>query len=168
MKNMIPSTLVLPGRVPASSLALALAVIGCATADSNAPMIVAADPTASDPGQTRSITVSIDAIESTGGDIRVALYSTAPGFDANEPIRSVSEPATGPAVTVSFEDVPDGDYAVMLYHDVNGNETLDRNLLGIPREPWAGSLNRSVFGAPDWDDVRFEMDGTDLALSLSL
>ena len=71
-------------------------------------------------------------------------------------------------MTVSFEDVPDGDYAVMLFHDIDGDETLDRNLLGVPREPWTGSLIGPVFGAPGWDDVRFEVDGGDVVLTLSL
>ena len=168
MNDPTPSTAARFARLPASSLVLTIAAVGCATGDAATPTIVGTGPSASDPAANPSITVSIDSIEGDDGSVRVALYSTAESFDANEPFASISEPATASALTVSFEDVPDGDYAVMLFHDVNGNETLDRNLLGIPREPWAGSLNGRVLGPPSWHDVRFEVDGADLALALSL
>lgn len=168
MKHPPPSKADRFARVPGRPSILVGAFLGCAAGSFSVPAIGADGDSSPDSAEVHSITVSIDSIVERHGDIRVALYSTAEGFDADEPLATVREPATGSAVTVSFEGVPNGDYAVMLYHDVNDNETLDRNLLGIPNEPWAGSSNGSVFGPPGWDDVRFELDGVDLTLNLSL
>ena len=158
-------------RAPIGSLAAAVAIAGCATGASITPMESAAETGAtagSGGAPTHAITVSIDSIENAGGELRVALYSTPEGFAAQAPVASLREPVTGPTASVSFDGVPEGDYAVMLFHDVDGSGELERNLLGVPREPWAGSLNRSILGAPDWEDVVFELDGADLALGLSL
>ena len=35
----------------------------------------------------------------------------------------------------TVEDLPPGDYALLAYHDENGNRELDFRPLGIPKEP---------------------------------
>lgn len=46
--------------------------------------------------------------------------------------------------------VKPGKYAVVAFHDVNGNEELDKNMLGIPTEPYGFSNNaRGMLGPPD-------------------
>ena len=168
MKNPTVPDPVRAGRAAIGFLASIVAITGCTVDASGAAPIETVAASAAALAGTHSVTVSVGSVEGDDGDIRVALYSTREGFDAREPIASASEPAAAPTVTVSFENLPDGDYAVMLFHDVDGDETLDRNLLGVPREPWTGSLNGPVFGAPGWDDVRFEVDGGDLVLTLFL
>ena len=37
--------------------------------------------------------------------------------------------------------VPIGEYAITLYHDENGNEKLDKNVFGIPKERYGFSNN---------------------------
>ena len=74
------------------------------------------------------------------------------------------------SVSVTFDNIPVGKYAVMLFQDTNGNENLDTNLLGIPSEPWGASLNGTrVFGAPKWADVKFDVpeDGAQITLSMN-
>ena len=53
--------------------------------------------------------------------------------------------------------------------DLNGNDELDSNLVGMPREPWAFSNNAAGrFGPPKWKDVRFEMGDSDVTQSIRL
>lgn len=40
----------------------------------------------------------------------------------------------GPRV-VTLHDLPPGRYAITAFQDINGNDVLDRNLLGMPAEP---------------------------------
>jgi len=57
----------------------------------------------------------------------------------------------------------------MLFHYVNGNEQLETNLLGIPKEPWSASLQgRSVYGRPSWYDIIFKLpeDGDRIVVNL--
>jgi uncharacterized protein (DUF2141 family) len=54
--------------------------------------------------------------------------------------------------------LPAGNYAVSAYQDLNGNGKLDKNLVGIPSEPYGFSNNaRPKFRAPNWDETRFEL-----------
>ena len=50
-------------------------------------------------------------------------------------------------------EVPPGSYAVIAFHDINSNEKLDTNMLGIPTEPYGFSNDaRGTFGEPDFED----------------
>ena len=47
-------------------------------------------------------------------------------------------PASGimvscPCWAIPYVDLPSGNYAVGIFHDVNGNNRLDTNLFGVPR-----------------------------------
>jgi len=58
-----------------------------------------------------------------------------------------------------IESLPYGEYAVMLYHDENGNDKLDKNIVGVPKEPYGFSNNaRARLGLPlyeQYEQVKF-------------
>jgi uncharacterized protein (DUF2141 family) len=61
--------------------------------------------------------------------------------------------------TVTFDDVPIGEYAIACFHDENANNRLDTNLLGIPSEGTGASNDaRDAMGPPPWDEARFRVD----------
>lgn len=61
-----------------------------------------------------------------------------------------------------FQNISPGRYAVAIMHDLNGNLILDKNMLGIPREPWGVSNNiRPKLRAPEFEESSFEITGTD-------
>jgi uncharacterized protein (DUF2141 family) len=45
---------------------------------------------------------------------------------------------------VVWENVPPGDYGVVVIHDENMNQKLDRNLFGIPKEGFGFANNPKV------------------------
>lgn len=56
--------------------------------------------------------------------------------------------------------LPFGEYAITLFVDFNGNKKIDKNFLGIPKEPYGFSNN--VIGnmsAPTFDQAKFEFLG---------
>ena len=56
-----------------------------------------------------------------------------------------------------------------IVHDVNGNRNLDKNLLGIPTEPFGFSGNKSIFrGLPSFEEAAFEVDGNEVVSSIRL
>lgn len=51
-----------------------------------------------------------------------------------------------------------GSYAVAAFHDINGNEKLDRKWSGFPAEPYGFSNNvRGTMGPPDFEDQLFPL-----------
>jgi len=65
--------------------------------------------------------------------------------------------------------VPLGTYAVTVYHDVNDNQKLDTNWIGIPKEPVAISNNaKGRLGPPKWKDASFELREATQELTVNL
>ena len=62
---------------------------------------------------------------------------------------------------VSLGNLPEGQYALSCFQDLNGNGKLDTNLVGIPTEPYGFSNNaRPKFRAPNWGEAVFSLLGT--------
>lgn len=115
------------------------------------------------------LTVTIADVAKAEGEIMLAIYDSENNFRKTEAI-AARKPATKGEMIFSFPDLTAGDYAVMVFHDRNSNGELDTNLMGMPKEPWGGSLQgKSVFGAPGWSDTRFELeeDGTSIIITLN-
>jgi uncharacterized protein (DUF2141 family) len=61
-------------------------------------------------------------------------------------------------VPVEIKNLNEGKYAVSVYQDLNGNAKLDRNLVGIPKEPFAFSNMSSMgMGPPKFADAAFQL-----------
>ncbi|MBD8654934.1 DUF2141 domain-containing protein [Oxalobacteraceae sp. CFBP 13730] len=71
---------------------------------------------------------------------------------------SGSAPAKAGETVVTVDGVPAGSWAVLSYQDENDNGKLDRNVLGIPKEPYAFSRDaRGRFGPPSFEEAAFEL-----------
>lgn len=79
-----------------------------------------------------SIEVSVSGVRSAQGMVRVSVCPKA-NFLGNCPW-TASVPAHTGAVTLIVPDVPPGHYAVQAFHDVDGDNRLGRNWIGVPRE----------------------------------
>jgi uncharacterized protein (DUF2141 family) len=88
------------------------------------------------------------------------MTSRADTFPVCEPgSKAASVPARKGAVRYEFGDVPDGVYAVAVFHDANGNGKLDK-ALGIPKEGFAFSQNPPLRPrAPTFKESRFVLKG---------
>lgn len=62
----------------------------------------------------------------------------------------------------TFTDIPDGTYAISVFHDKNKDGKLN-TFLGIPTENYGASNNApSNFGPPKWKDAKFEVRNGEL------
>ena len=106
--------------------------------------------------QAADVTVRVEGVEQANGRVMVALFDKAEEFPrGTRRFGEMADAAKG-SVTVVFHDVPPGRYAASLYHDLNRNERLDANLLGIPSEPYGFSRNaRGKMGPPKFDEAAF-------------
>ena len=118
-----------------------------------------------------SILVTISNMRSTTGKVNVSLFNTAAGFPSKPEnavaIQSVSIPSD--KVTLRFDNVPFGTYAVACHHDENGNGKMDTNLLGIPKEGYGASNNAvGKFSAPKFNEAKFPFDGAVLSVNIKM
>lgn len=54
--------------------------------------------------------------------------------------------------------LPQGVYAITIFHDVNENNELNTNFIGIPKEPYGFSNNPKIkFGPPNFEQTSFDL-----------
>ena len=111
-------------------------------------------------GQYR-LEVAVRGVKTSEGLIQVALYREEGSFlKFDQVFRNASAPAAEGTTVVVLEDLPAGEYAIAIFHDENGNEELDTNWLGIPREPLGFSRARmKTFGPPSFRDCLIRLQG---------
>lgn len=106
---------------------------------------------------SKTVTVQIDNIKNTKGQLVIGLYNNPESF-LKTPSKGEIIKIKGSSATVVFKNVTSGTYAVSLFHDENSNEKLDTNFMGIPKESFASSNNAKGFmGPPKWEDAKFEV-----------
>jgi uncharacterized protein (DUF2141 family) len=104
---------------------------------------------------TGQLDVRFEGLRSTKGYLRACLTQDRTHFPKCErdPVAITGSVAAGSSAHLVFARVPPGDYALLVFHDENGNSRMD-TMLGIPREGVGFSRNpRLRFGAPGFDSV---------------
>ncbi|MEM9076750.1 MAG: DUF2141 domain-containing protein [Bacteroidota bacterium] len=110
-----------------------------------------------------TLSVTVYNVPSSDGKVSVAMYDSASSFlKFEEVVKSGSSSAQEGMTTVTIKDIPEGEYAIALFHDKNGNDALDTNWLGIPKEKVAFSKAKMrTFGPPKYEDCAFRITSDD-------
>ena len=97
------------------------------------------------------------------------VYDSPNAFgDFRDPIREMSAPVR-PEGTYRIDDVPAGDVAVLVYLDENGNKLIDKNFIGIPKEPLGISNNYRPKGPPAFERAKFSVvENESLAIDIEI
>jgi uncharacterized protein (DUF2141 family) len=122
------------------------------------------------PASAARIIVTIDGLHSAQGTVFIGLYASPTKFlngNQSDAMRRVRA-STGP-ITVVFDNLPPGTYAVGAYHDENANDHLDTNLIGLPVEGYALSNGvRAVFSKPNFYEAAFTVGAGDKPVGLHI
>ena len=117
---------------------------------------------------TSVVRITVAGLKSDAGRVRVAVFATAEVWLKKAQYTRVLE-INGRQAAWLLEDVPYGEYAIAVYHDENANGRLDKNLVGMPSEPYGFSNNaRRTFGAPTWEKARFPVASPSLEVAVSV
>lgn len=107
--------------------------------------------------EQHTIKVTVNNIDSNDGKIFLALYDNEADF-LDKAFKGTKSAISNKQCIVTFENIPEGIYAVSIFHDENDNGKMDTNFVGIPREDYGCSNNASGFmGPPKWSDAKFEL-----------
>ena len=114
--------------------------------------------------------VTVTHIKGQKGDILVGVFDNDENF-LKKPVDSKMIKASGDSVTIVFENLKPGKYAISVIHDANNNKDLDKNKLGIPKEGFGFSNNvMGSMGPPSFERAQFDLtsDQKDLDIDIKM
>ncbi|MDB5268657.1 MAG: hypothetical protein JWP58_1697 [Hymenobacter sp.] len=122
------------------------------------------------PIETSSVTVVVSSLVSTTAYVRLYFYNTREGFlKSGKWAFSKSVKPMGKSEFTLPIDLPRGEWAVAITQDLNNNDKVDKNFLGIPTEPYAFSNNvHPTIAAPGFDECKFTVDEPGKVVSIVL
>jgi len=114
------------------------------------------------------LTVVVGNGRSNAGRVHVALCPQK-SFLKDDCALEASAPAQKGTTSVTFANVPPGEWAAQVFQDENGNKKVDRNFLGIPKEGVGFSRDaKIVFSPPKWRDAVFSHEAKPQVIHLAL
>lgn len=115
------------------------------------------------------LNVEVSGVTEAKGDVMVALFNKSEGWLRKGVIASNMAPAQVGTVKVSFPNLTEGEYAVSVIHDVNGNKKLDANAIGMPIEPYGFSNDAAGnFGPPTFEQAKFKLGPDSASIKIKL
>lgn len=70
---------------------------------------------------------------------------------------------------MEFSDLPFGEYAVAVMHDMNDNNKMDFHFYGAPKEGYGASNDASgTFGPPSFEEARFKLENFSKTIVIKL
>ena len=115
-----------------------------------------------------SLEIHVENIKSKKGSIRFGLFTSEADYLKN-PVEKRVIKSTGKDVTVVFENLLPGDYALSVIHDENENGELDSNALGIPKEGFGfGNNALGSFGPPSFEKAKIKIADQDVKQDIKL
>jgi uncharacterized protein (DUF2141 family) len=123
------------------------------------------------PAAAGEVTIKVTNLRSSEGVVRACMTQVEAIFPKciRDPGSHRTVVPAGKSVTIRFNNVEPGSYAIALLHDENENGKADRALGMMPKEGYGFSRDAKVsMGPPDWDDAVFRIAESDKVLSIRM
>ncbi|CAM1340895.1 DUF2141 domain-containing protein [Tenacibaculum amylolyticum] len=117
--------------------------------------------------ETTTITVTVPNASSDAGTIKFGLHNKET-FMKKNPIQVAESKIEKGTCTITFKNVPTGEYAITCFHDKNSNGIMDFQPNGMPLEDYGASNNVMSFGPPRYSDAKFMVEDKDVSLEIRL
>ncbi len=98
-------------------------------------------------------TMDFVGLKSGEGRLMIAAYNSAESF-FKAPVWSLTVKVVGDTMRIPLCNVDAAEVAITAYQDLNGNNKMDSNPMGIPTEPYGASGKPATFGPPTWNDTK--------------
>lgn len=117
-----------------------------------------------------NINVTVTNIPGAKGELLIGLYDSAGSFTRTALPGSPKIPVTSRSnIRAKIPNVKPGTYAIVVIQDLNGNGRLDKNLVGMPKEPLAFSVIRKIpRGKPQFSACSFKVGTKDISMTIPL
>ncbi len=110
-----------------------------------------------------TLKINIEGIVIHKGQIYIAIYDSDENF-MKHPIITRTIPVVDASNAIFIKNLREGDYAITLFQDLDGDGELDK-FLSIPLEPYGLSNNPPAY--PSFEKLKFHVQG-DSVISIQL
>ena len=118
-----------------------------------------------------NLNVNIEGLKNQKGQICFSLFESSKGFPGNKKRALQAKCVKIKDTSVPFQlgSIKAGSYAVAMFHDANGDGTLNRNSFGIPTEGFGFSGNpRVITGPPKFSESAIIVAGTNTNIDIQM
>lgn len=114
------------------------------------------------------LTVDVGDVRSDAGTLVFALYDDADAFPSELAGAAYVKkmPARRGRATVTFDGFAPGEYAVVVFHDEDGDGEVKKNFIGMPKEGIGASNFTGL--RPSFRESAVELTGADHSVSVEL
>lgn len=114
------------------------------------------------------VTLNFAGLNQISGDLYIAVYASAEDMKTRKSVQSQIVRVNKSPQKAVLADLPQGNYAVMVFQDLDGNRDMNTNLINIPTEPYGFSTNPSIMGPPSFEDIRFDLNTASINLTINM
>jgi len=121
--------------------------------------------------QNSQVDVTVTGIDvEKGGLVKIGVYQEDGFPSVGKEIIGKDVKVEESSITVSFDNIEDGVYAIAVFQDKDSDGKLNSNLFGAPTEIYGFSNNKyGKFGPPDFEIVSFKVaNGKAVSLTINL
>jgi uncharacterized protein (DUF2141 family) len=116
-------------------------------------------------------TLVVSNLENKKGQLFIGWYNSAESYNkrGNPVFKKTVTVSKQTEISIPFDEVPDGKYAISIFLDENGNGKMDTNFLGIPKEKYGFSNNViPATRAARFDEAAFDIQGQTKSIPIRL
>lgn len=113
-------------------------------------------PSSAQVGLNSQLTVEVDGLRNQQGQVCLSLFASGRGFPSSgaDAVQNRCGAITAMPLLVTFKNLQPGSYSVVVLHDANSDNEVNRNFLGIPLEGFGFSGNPVIrTGPPRFNDA---------------
>ena len=116
------------------------------------------------------VTLKINHTNNKSGKIAIAIFNDDRDFPNSGSILQLRVPVSSAQNSAEVKvELPEGHYAVAFFLDENGNNKMDKNILGIPKERFGFSNDPSILtGAPSFNECEINVSDENNEFSMKL
>ena len=114
-----------------------------------------------------TVTVVFDKLVNDQWTVSASMYNEAT-FMRAAPLNTAKGKPENKTLTLVFENVSPGEYAILTLQDFNENGRMDFETNGMPKEPYGTSNNPQSMGPPNFADAKFTVGAEDMTLHIKM
>ena len=120
-------------------------------------------------GYATPFTLTITGIQNDKGVVRASLYTSESAYDkrSKEDAYKIAALPIQNHQAVWNIDLPDGNYALLFFHDEDNDKIFKKNMLGIPQEGY-GFSGTSQDKKPSFKDALFPVDASHTTMTVQM